>query len=97
MNLLHNMNMNAFCLLSKCSKEWLQHAVHCGDIGRLIEPLLITMLNPSSRRISVHYASLWETITREDEADTVSQDILSDSENDQVYQGFCKMFLFSFL
>ena len=46
---------------SKRSQEWLQHSVHFGDIGRILEPLLITMLNPSSRRISVHYTFLWKS------------------------------------
>ena len=71
---------------SKCSEQWLQHAIHCGDIGRIIEPLLITMLNPASRRVSVHFASVWDASTRDGEADAVSQDLLSDSENDQLYQ-----------
>ncbi|XP_065057535.1 protein dopey-1-like isoform X2 [Rhopilema esculentum] len=47
--------------ISKRSQEWLQHSVHFGDIGRILEPLLITMLNPSSRRISVHYTFLWKS------------------------------------
>lgn len=48
----------------KCVQEWLKHAIHYGDIGRLLEPLLLIMLNPSSRRISVHYASLWKSETQ---------------------------------
>ena len=44
------------------------------------------MLNPASRRVSVHFASVWDASTRDTEADAVSQDLLSDSENDQLYQ-----------
>ena len=74
-----------FSLFSKCAEQWLQHAMHCGDIGRIIEPLLITMLNPTSRRISIHFASLWDASARDTEGDTASQELFSDSENDQLY------------
>ena len=44
------------------------------------------MLNPASRRVSIHFASIWDASTRDAEADAVSQDLLSDSENDHLYQ-----------
>eukprot|EP00794_Sanderia_malayensis_P000522 gene522-1172_t len=47
--------------IRKSVQEWLKHAIHYGDIGRLLEPLLLIMLSPSSRRISVHYASFWKS------------------------------------
>lgn len=45
----------------KFSQEWLKQAIHYGDIGKILEPLLLTMLNPTSQRISIHYASLWKS------------------------------------
>ena len=30
--------------------------MHVGDIGRILEPLLLVLLNPASARVAIHYS-----------------------------------------
>lgn len=30
--------------------------MHFGDIGRILEPLLLVLLNPASARVAIHYS-----------------------------------------
>lgn len=41
------------------AEQWLQHSVHFGDIGRIIESIFIILLDPTSARVAIHYAKEW--------------------------------------
>ncbi|XP_048577556.1 protein dopey-1 isoform X2 [Nematostella vectensis] len=38
------------------TKQWLTHALQQGDLGRLVDPLLLLLLHPATARVSVHHA-----------------------------------------
>ena len=40
------------------AKQWLQHSVNFGDIGRILETILLVLLEPSTSRIAIHYVPL---------------------------------------
>ena len=37
----------------------MSHSVHFGDIGRILESLLLILLHPSSSRVAIHYGKQW--------------------------------------
>ena len=39
------------------TQHWIAHALQHGDLGRIIDPLLLLLLHPATARVSVHYAS----------------------------------------
>ena len=42
-------------------ERWVEHALQRGDSGRLLEPLLLALLDPSSARLSVLHANIKES------------------------------------
>ena len=52
LKMLDNLNLSTGPLRA-LSQSWLVHAMARGDIARLMEPLLITLLDPSTARVSV--------------------------------------------
>lgn len=52
---------------------WVSHSLEQGDIGRILEPLLLLLLHPSTARVS-HYYSKRESMNDEDkETDKVGE------------------------
>lgn len=49
---------NGYRSFRECASQWLQHAVAFGDIGRILETILLILLDPSTSRIAIHYAPL---------------------------------------
>ena len=39
------------------TQHWLAHALQHGDLGRIIDPLLLLLLHPITARVSIHYLS----------------------------------------
>ena len=37
------------------TQHWLAHALQHGDLGRIIDPLLLLLLHPITARVSIHY------------------------------------------
>ena len=44
--------------IRECIQGWLKHSIHFGDVGRILETLLLILLHPSSARLSIHYVQL---------------------------------------
>ena len=44
-----------FPLPSVLTQHWLAHALQHGDLGRIIDPLLLLLLHPVTARVSIHY------------------------------------------
>ena len=44
-----------FSLPSVLTQHWLAHALQHGDLGRIIDPLLLLLLHPVTARVSIHY------------------------------------------
>jgi len=44
--------------LKVLSQSWLVHAMTRGDVGRIMEPLFLTLLDPCTARVSVLHCSL---------------------------------------
>jgi len=44
-------------------ERWVEHSLSRGDSGRLLEPLLLALLDPSSARLSVLHANIKESST----------------------------------
>ncbi len=63
LKMLDNLNLSSGPLKA-LSQSWLVHAMAKGDIARLMEPLFLTLLDPSTARVSVLHAKI-------DQIDTV--------------------------
>lgn len=46
--------MTLFCS-RVLTQHWLAHALQHGDLGRIIDPLLLLLLHPITARVSIHY------------------------------------------
>ncbi len=57
LKMLDNLNLQSGPLKA-LSQSWLVHAVAKGDIARLMEPLFLTLLDPSTSRVSVLHAKI---------------------------------------
>jgi len=57
LKMLNNLNLSSGPLKA-LSQSWLVHAMAKGDIGRLMEPLLLTLLDPTTARVSVLHAQI---------------------------------------
>ena len=57
LKMLDNLNM-AGGPLKVLSQSWLVHAMTRGDVGRIMEPLFLTLLDPCTARVSVLHCSL---------------------------------------
>lgn len=47
-------SMTPFCS-RVLTQHWLAHALQHGDLGRIIDPLLLLLLHPITARVSIHY------------------------------------------
>ncbi|XP_071819814.1 protein DOP1A-like isoform X3 [Apostichopus japonicus] len=68
--------------MARCvTQTWLMHAIDRGDIARLLEPILLVLLHPTTARVSVQYLGrrLLEKRKREKELEE-SEKELSESE-----------------
>ena len=57
LKMLDNLNMPGGPL-KVLSQSWLVHAMTRGDVGRIMEPLFLTLLDPCTARVSVLHCSL---------------------------------------
>lgn len=57
LKMLDNLNMSGGPL-KVLSQSWLVHAMTRGDVGRIMEPLFLTLLDPCTARVSVLHCSL---------------------------------------
>ncbi len=57
LKMLDNLNLSSGPLKA-LSQSWLVHAMAKGDIARLMEPLFLTLLDPSTARVSVLHAKI---------------------------------------
>ncbi|XP_059082535.1 protein dopey-1-like isoform X2 [Tigriopus californicus] len=57
LKMLDNLNLSSGPLKA-LSQSWLVHALARGDIARLMEPLFLTLLDPSTARVSVLHAKI---------------------------------------
>ena len=57
LKMLDNLNLSSGPLKA-LAQSWLVHALAKGDIARLMEPLFITLLDPSTARLSVLHAKI---------------------------------------
>ena len=57
LKMLDNLNLSSGPLKA-LSQSWLVHAMARGDIARLMEPLFVTLLDPSTARVSVLHAKI---------------------------------------
>jgi hypothetical protein len=57
LKMLDNLNMTSGPL-KILSQSWLVHAMTRGDVGRIMEPLFLTLLDPSTARVSVLHCKL---------------------------------------
>jgi hypothetical protein len=83
LKMLDNLNLSSGPLRA-LSQSWLIHAMARGDIARLMEPLFITLLDPSTARVSVLHAKveLLEAGGVDDLADIFS---IATSEREVIY------------
>ena len=44
------------------SERWVEQSLARGDTGRLLEPLLVSLLNPATARVSVLHASIKQSL-----------------------------------
>ena len=52
-------NLNRFSgPLKTLTEKWLVHSIGRGDIARILEPLLLTLLDPSTSRVSVLHCKI---------------------------------------
>ncbi|XP_065649698.1 protein dopey-1 isoform X2 [Hydra vulgaris] len=45
--------------IREISKNWIKHCLHFGDIGRVMETILLVLLHPTSARVAIHYSHTW--------------------------------------
>ena len=45
-----------FSITRVLTQHWIAHALQQGDLGRIIDPLLLLLLHPATARVSIHYA-----------------------------------------
>lgn len=57
LKMLDNLNLSSGPLKA-LSQSWLVHAMARGDMARLMEPLFLTLLDPSTARVSVLHATI---------------------------------------
>ena len=55
--MLDNLNMTSGSL-KVLSQSWLVHSMTRGDVGRIMEPLFLTLLDPGTARVSVLHCNL---------------------------------------
>ena len=53
LKMLDNLNTLSSGPLKTLSQSWLVHAMARGDVARILEPLLITLLDPTTARVSI--------------------------------------------
>ena len=73
LKMLDNLNLSTGPLKA-LSQSWLVHAMARGDIGRLMEPLFLTLLDPSTARVSVLHAKIEQLDVAGDLENDVSAD-----------------------
>ena len=49
------------------SERWVEQSLARGDTGRLLEPLLVSLLNPATARVSVLHASIKQSLAPSDQ------------------------------
>ena len=57
LKMLDNLNMTSGSL-KVLSQSWLVHSMTRGDVGRIMEPLFLTLLDPGTARVSVLHCNL---------------------------------------
>ena len=84
-------------IISVLSQSWLVHAMTRGDVGRMMEPLFLTLLDPCTARVSVLHCSL--NMLEEEvfaitfaEKDQLHQDVIFHVTNDQEKVGSLKQY-----
>jgi len=58
LKMLDNLNSLSSGPLKTLSQSWLVHAMARGDVARIMEPLLITLLDPTTARVSILYCKV---------------------------------------
>ncbi len=85
LKMLDNLNMPGGPL-KVLSQSWLVHAMTRGDVGRIMEPLFLTLLDPCTARVSVLHCSLNmledEVFAIAFEKDQLHQDVIFHVIND---------------
>ena len=85
LKMMDNLNLSSGPLKA-LSQSWLVHAMARGDIARLMEPLFLTLLDPSTARVSVLHAKI-EHLESVDDGDGSSHRVyaIATSNNEVVY------------
>ena len=83
LKMLDNLNMSSGPLKT-LSQSWLIHAMARGDIARIMEPLFLTLLDPTTARVSVLHCRIEHssTVNTSDSSEKISSDgeLCTDSE-----------------
>lgn len=67
---------------------WVSHSLEQGDIGRILEPLLLLLLHPSTARVSRFYCEREKKRKRESGAEMGADwDAVGGQEDDEVQDG----------
>lgn len=70
------------------TKMWVSHSLEQGDIGRILEPLLLLLLHPSTARVSHFYSEREKRRNRETGTGLgVDGDVAGDQEDDEIQDG----------
>jgi hypothetical protein len=70
----------------------LEHAVNFGDIGRILETILLVLLDPMTSRIAIHYLPLLKS--KRKVAKKVSSDV-TQKVNEDEEEGESTMLIYS--
>lgn len=67
---------------------WVSHSLEQGDIGRILEPLLLLLLHPSTARVSHFYCEREKKRKRKSGTEVGADgDIVGEQEDDEVQDG----------
>ncbi len=84
LKMLDNLNLPSGPL-KVLSQSWLVHAMAKGDIARLMEPLLLTLLDPSTARVSVLHTQIEHMDTVDADSTTHRVYSISSANGEAIY------------
>ena len=88
LKMLDNLNTLSSGPLKTLSQSWLVHAMARGDVARILEPLLITLLDPTTARVSILFCHVRQ-VASPPSTDTSCETAAADGGSYKIYAISC--------
>lgn len=67
------------------SQNWLTESLNCGDLGRILDPLLVFLLHPHTRRVSVQHVNIEKIASQNSEPHSITDLIDNAISESQIF------------